>query len=190
MFGQEMDVVHDCHDSTEISSFDFTSFPDFNALKSYIFGIRIGMSYTEVRKSIANFQTFNLSLEQDKFNATRYYLYERISDDSIRQTLANLIWNARDPDLKEIQLFPEVLSCLNVKTDQILSCEALEPRSAIFNNFLGYPSDTVVELDIPSIRTKSIRYYYPQHSIIINENINKDFHKYSLIIYNSRRIFN
>ncbi|MGZ5243576.1 MAG: hypothetical protein ACXWDO_06450 [Bacteroidia bacterium] len=164
----------------ELTQTDITRITDFDAKYATVFGVGLGMTIGKAQTIIKS-QPF-LKLEKDAFNKTRFYLYD-MSQDTGKVLLGYLKWYPKDSGLQEYILYPEVTPYLHGLTCTILSKDCRDPQSEVYKNFLGAAIEEDVILDIPSISLKTVRYYYPALSLIIEAQHKAGETKYNLILF-------
>jgi hypothetical protein len=169
--------------TVELTQTDIARLEDFDGKTATVFGIGLNMTMTQVMGIVQKQK--NLRLEIDKINRSRMYLYSNPgkNDTGGRVLLGYLKWKPNDSALNQIVLYQEVTPYLKGLTCSILSKSCVDPESDIYKSFLGAPADKDVVLEAPSVGLKTVRYYYPAHSLMIEEQKNGDEIKYSLILY-------
>lgn len=164
----------------EITETDIARLTDFDAKYATVFGVGLGMTVGKAQ-TIIKAKPF-LKLERDAFNKTRYYLYD-MSHDTGKVLLGYLKWYPKDSGLQEYILYPEVTPYLKGLTCTILSKDCRDPQSEVYKTFLGKEIEEDVILDIPSIKLKTVRYYYPALSLIIEAQHKEGETKYNMILF-------
>lgn len=180
-FGQK--VVNTPSPVVELTQTDIARLEDFDGKTATVFGIGLNMTVTKVMEVVG--MQKNLRLEVDKINRSRMYLYSNPgkNDTGGRVLLGYLKWKPNDSALNQIVLYQTITPYLKGLSCSILSRSCMDPESEVYKNFLGAPADKDVVLDAPSVGLKTMRYYYPAHSLMIEEEKNGDVVKYSLILY-------
>jgi hypothetical protein len=176
-------VVPNKSASVELTETDIARLEDFDGKTATVFGIGLNMTMSEVTKIVQKQK--NLRLQIDKINLSRMYLYSNPgkNDTGGPVLLGYLKWKPNDSALNQIVLYQEITPYLKGLSCSILSNSCLNPESEVYKNFLGAPADQDVVVDAPSVGLKTIRYYYPALSLMIEEQKNGDEVKYSLILY-------
>ncbi len=164
----------------EITQTDITKITDFDAKYATVFGVGLDMTVGKVQ-TIIKAQPY-LKLERDAFNKTRYYLYD-VSHDTGKVLLGYLKWYPKDSGLQEYILYPEITAYLKGGSCNIMTKDCRDPKSDIYKKFLGDAVEEDVILDIPSIKLKTVRYYYPALSLIIEAQHKDGDTKYNMILF-------
>jgi hypothetical protein len=170
-------------DSLDICKTDIISYPSFNGRYIKVFGIHLGITIEDARKTLAENDCYDLFLKQDKFSNNRFYLYQNLSGDSISNLIGYCKWESDDGGLKEITLFEGAAQCLHPANNCLFHSNPNDSFSSINRNFLGRPAYQRTELDIPSIGLKTTRFVYPQRSMMIEEKLNGGKLTYGIVFY-------
>ncbi len=167
----------------EISERNPLEIPDFNAKAARVWGITLGTRVSDVQEALKNHP--ELKLEADRTSSTRYYLYG--DDPATRKNenflIAYLIWNDKTRGLNEIVLYSAACPFLHWDQSPLFNGTCLDPGSQVYTNFLGKPAKEEIEVDVPEIGLKSVRYYYPGKNLFLVEETNAGITKYALGLY-------
>jgi hypothetical protein len=156
---------------TEITKTDITLSENITSAKINVFGAHLGMKMADVKSLFKD--NPQVSLEIDKFNPFRYYLYDKSFGKAKKVAVAYFIWDEKTHILKEITLYQEFVKFTKGKTYQLFSQDVFQKESEIVKYFLGLPYKKKQTLDIPSIGLKAYCYYY-YRNFMITKNISDE----------------
>jgi len=166
----------------EITVTDFTRIDSFKAKNAMVFGMSLGMTEAQAEK-IASYDP-RISVEQDKLNGQRRYIYDSCvaDNDTAEITLGYLKWNEDDPALAEIVLYESFwqFTTWPEKCCDLFSGETQDPDSELYKSFFGKPTKRKVMLDIPSINLKLVQFFYPEHNMVITQNTDGEIVTYTI----------
>lgn len=167
------------HEMTEV---DITSLESIDVDQISVLGIHLGSTIPQARNEVNN--RFDLELTQDKFNNNRFYLYDE-SQGGDRVLLAYMKWPHVDSTLDELILYPGIARYLKGQSKQLVSKATMNFEQGIGKNFLGYPLNKEVILDVSSLDLKHVAFFYKEHRYQVIKQVKKDRVKYSFGIFSN-----
>jgi len=170
------------NDIVEITLTDFTKIDSFRAKNARVFGMALGMTEAQAEE-VAGYDT-RISVEQDKLNGQRRYIYDSCmaDNDTAEVVLGYLKWDDDDPALAEIVLYESFWQFVTwpERCCDLFSDATQNPDADLYKNFFGKPTKRKVTVDIPSINLKSVELFYPVHNMIITQNTDGDIVTYTI----------
>jgi hypothetical protein len=149
-----------------------------------IYGLRLGMTHEQAWSIL---KESNLIVgEIDDANPSRIYVCKRNNDGSIGDSVLYLIWNKNQENLNEIVIYQNFRANLTSNFQLLLTFEALDNSSKFKKQFIGYESRKKTELDIPSIKLKTIAYIYEKIGLTVTHYHSSDEEKVYFSIIESK----
>lgn len=167
------------HEMTEV---DITSLESIDVDQISVLGIHLGSTIPQARNEVNN--RFDLVLKQDKFNNNRFYLYDK-SQDADQVLLAYMKWPHVDSSMDELILYPGISRYLKGQSKQLVSQATMDFEKGIGKNFLGYPLNKEVILDVASLDLRHVAYFYKEHRYQVIKQVKKGRVKYSFGLYSN-----
>lgn len=142
----------------ELTETDITAIRNFRADQLTVYGVSLGMTKDEAESLLRANE--GIIVEQDRWNPTRLYVYDKTPDGFKNRCILYYIWRPNDPGLACITVFEDCAKHLKGNTKLLLTLAALDLESDISKSFLRYPNRSKLTLDIPMIEVKHTTYYY------------------------------
>ena len=145
----------------ELTEVDITLMADIGSRDISVFGVGLGMEKARVDAILS--QNTHLYFYIDKGHSTedhRIYVYDKDKNGEKNNALLYLIWPNGQKKLGKITVFEFADDYLVGNTKELITENAIDPKSEIMQTFLGNANDEKVTLEVPSISLKHITYYY------------------------------
>ena len=153
-------------DNIELTEDDITNYPQLNADKISVYGIRLGMKQEEVKKILDDNKTILYKDDPQKTDI-RIYVYYKTDIGMRGSTILYLIWKDGSKELTHIVVYKDLSDKMKGETKKLFEQDAVNPDSELFKNYLGSSDGEMVTLDIPSIQSKITEYYHNAKGIKI-----------------------
>lgn len=125
-----------------------------------IYGLRLGLTHEQAWQNIE--KTRSLMGVKDNDNPSRIYVYSRNSDGSKGKAGLYLVWQPNETKMSRITVFQDFRPYLSQNFQRLLTFEALDNNSISKREFIGYANRSKTTLDLPSIGTKHVTYFYEE----------------------------
>ncbi len=152
-----------------------TRSPDYT-----IHGLRLGITHSQAWEILG--KTSSLMGFKDDRNPSRIYVYNRKSDGSKGEAALYLIWEPSEETMSRIAVFQGFRASLSPNVRRLLTFEAIDNQSPFKREFLGYPNRSKVTLDLPSIGSKDITYFYDEIGIAVTHEHSREGDKVMFVI--------